>query len=235
MLWYLIWGFEVTRIQFCSSSGHVYVFQISVLISTCSAKFSHSAQDVLLKHIRLRHGGGINWPCFYDNCVCTFKNPSSLKSHLSKIHNTRRKRIENSTFLCDLCDFNEICTETQLFSHLGKHLRNKETLLCPFQRCGFKTNNLSTFSSHRTRKHKNYTIKDFRLVRRNQKKTWMTQLDSDLEEGPSSHDQEESIEQNTESVDAETLEHKLAHLFLSMQTVLHISKSVIQKNSGAVP
>lgn len=61
------------------------------------------------------------------------------------------------------------------------------------------------------------------------------ELDSDLEEGPSSHDQEESIEQNTESVDAETLEHKLAHLFLSMQTVLHISKSVIQKNSGAVP
>lgn len=39
--------------------------------------------------------------------------------------------------------------------HLGHHLKNQQTVRCPFLRCEFKTNNLKTFSSHRSQKHKN--------------------------------------------------------------------------------
>lgn len=194
-------------------------------------KFAHSSQDVLLKHTRLRHGGGIIWNCFYDNCVCTFKTRSSLRSHLARVHNRRRKHQENVLFSCDLCDFNEICTETQFFAHLGQHLQDKETVPCPFQRCTFTTNNRSSFSSHKTRKHKNHTIKDFRLVNKDSEKHLdYTELNEDLDPATSTpHEPVERREQDTETVDADILEHKVAQLFLSMQTVLHISKSAIQK------
>lgn len=199
-------------------------------------KFTHSSQDVLLKHTRLRHGGEVTWNCFYDNCVCTFKTRSALKSHLTRIHNRSRKHQGNWTFLCDLCDFNEFCTEIHYFAHLGRHLQNKETVLCPFQKCTFKTNNRSSFSSHKTRKHKNHTIQDFRLVNKDSREDLddtETELTDDLEPATSSQRDDiphvERREQDTESVDVDILEHKIAQLFLSMQTVLHISKSAIQK------
>lgn len=193
---------------------------------------THSSQDVLLKHTRLQHGGGVTWNCFYDNCVCTFKTRSAHKSHLTRIHNISRKHQGNWTFLCDLCDFNEFCTEIHYFAHLGRHLQNKETVLCPFQKCTFKTNNRSSFSSHKTRKHRNHTIQDFRLVNKHSREDLddtETELNDELEPATSSQEPVERREQDTERVDVDILERKVAQLFLSMQTVLHISKSAIQK------
>lgn len=114
--------------------------------------FVSSSQEGLLRHHRLRHGRGAHWPCVYSDCVCTFKTPGALKSHLTRSHCRTARRQETSTFFCESCEFREICTQFTFFTHLGHHLKNQQTVRCPFLRCEFKTNNLKTFSSHRSRK-----------------------------------------------------------------------------------
>lgn len=53
--------------------------------------------------------------------------------------------------------------ERTFFSHLIGHLKNYETVKCPFKNGNFKTNVLTTFRVHKNRKHKNHSVKDFRL------------------------------------------------------------------------
>lgn len=112
-------------------------------------KFTSSNQETLLKHFRLHHGQGAYWPCIHTDCVCVFKTPGALRSHLSRSHSVV-KIHKNSTFQCELCDFKEICSEKTFWNHLGHHLKNRETVQCPFLRCTFKTNLRPTFSSHRS-------------------------------------------------------------------------------------
>lgn len=56
-----------------------------------------------------------------------------------------------------------------------------------------------------------------------------TELNDDLEPATPLQEPAERREQDSEIVDVDILEHKVVQLFLSMQTVLHISKSAIQK------
>ncbi len=114
----------------------------------CFCSFASASQERLLRHHRLRHGRGAYWPCVYSDCVCTFKTPGALKSHLTRSHCRTAKIQDKFTFFCDLCEFWEICTQQSFFTHLGRHFKKHETVCCPFLRCSFKTNNLKTFSSH---------------------------------------------------------------------------------------
>lgn len=94
-------------------------------------KFTSSSQGTLLKHFRLHHRQGAHWPCIHISCVCVFKTHGALRSHLSRSHSTVKVH-ENSTFQCELCDFKEICSEKSFWNHLGHHLKNRETVQCPF-------------------------------------------------------------------------------------------------------
>lgn len=193
-------------------------------------KFASSCQETLLKHCRLRHGKGAYWPCIHTDCVCVFKTPGTLRSHLSRSHTTL-KIHENLTFQCELCDFKEICSEKTFLNHLGHHLKNRETVQCPFLRCTFKTNTRSTFSSHRSRNHKTCTLKDFQTIERADTEYEANNgEESDCEAGTSSQHsvRPDEVEEIVEHVDSETLKHKLASLFLYMQTVLHVSRGATQ-------
>lgn len=200
--------------------------------------FVSSSQDGLLRHHRLRHGRGAHWPCVYSDCVCTFKTHGALKSHLTRSHCRTVRRPDTCTFFCELCDFRENCTQHTFFTHLGHHLKNQQTVHCPFLGCEFKTNNFKTFSSHRSRKHRN--TKEIRTCLRvhsqNEAYAIETQaIDQPLDNfaeveasqsGPSQHSSDNGRE---EYIETETLEHKIASLFLCMQSVLHVSKSALQK------
>lgn len=200
--------------------------------------FDSSNQEALLRHHRLRHGRGAHWPCVYSDCVCTFKTPGALRSHLTRSHCKTVKRQEKSIFFCDLCEFRETCTQRTFFTHLRHHLKNQETVRCPFLRCEYKTNNIQTFSSHRSRKHKN--TKEIRtcLGVHSENETGAIEthaidqpLDNfvEVEALQSGSSQDSCDNGRDEYVVAETLEHKIACLFLGMQTVLHVSKSAVQK------
>lgn len=196
--------------------------------------FLSSSQEDLLRHHRLRHRRGSHWPCIYSDCVCTFKTPGALKSHLTRSHCRTVRRQVTSSFFCELCEFKETCTERTFFTHLGHHLKNQHTVHCPFLRCEFKTNNLKTFSSHRSRKHKN--AKDIRTCLRVHSENETCAIDTHIVDQPLDNFVEVEASQSGSSnnggeeyVEAETLEHKIASLFLCMQSVLHVSKSALQK------
>ncbi|KAL3999898.1 somatostatin receptor 2 [Sarotherodon galilaeus] len=194
-------------------------------------KFTSSSQETLLKHFRLHHGQGAHWPCIHTDCVCVFKTPGALRSHLSRSHSIVRIH-KNSTFQCELCDFKEVCSEKTFWTHLGHHLKNRETVQCPFLRCNFKTNIRPTFSSHRSRNHKNCTLEDFRTIARTASEDEIIESEqSDCEAGTSAYNfvRPDELDEIVKDVDCETLEHKLASLFLCMETVLHVSRAATQK------
>lgn len=123
-------------------------------------------QDGLIRHHQLNHRRPNHWPCVHPNCVCVFKTQGALRSHLSRNHSKGASvhHQSNYTFKCECCNFQEICSERDFFKHLGNHLKIQESVPCPFLGCEFKTNTYSTFNSHKCRKHKHYTLKDFRTV-----------------------------------------------------------------------
>lgn len=109
-------------------------------------------------------------------------------------------------------------------------LRSHETVRCPFSGCEYKTNKLTNFTSHSNRKHKRHTIKDIRnsVTVTENLYTDTTNFDDNHDDAEqASQSVQEAAEIGCESMDIDTLTHKLAPLFLKMQTVLHVSKSAI--------
>ncbi|KAK0130960.1 hypothetical protein N1851_034359 [Merluccius polli] len=166
--------------------------------------FASASRERLLRHHRLRHGRGAYWPCVYSDC-----------EHLTKTA------------------FNSDKVGATDAPYLGRHFKNHETVCCPFLRCSFKTNNLKTFSSHKSRKHKHDDIRT--CLRADLEKEPVSETDasdqplgSEEETLPSSS-RNSDVPEKEEYVDAETLEHRAAGLFLRMQTELHVSRHAVQK------
>lgn len=218
-------------------------FQLHVM-QCKECKFTHPNVQTLLKHYRLRHAGGHQgriWPCLYADCVCTFRTPGNLKCHLSRYHTKKQTIQATTTFRCEHCTFQDICSASAVSSHLGGHLRNGELVTCPFVCCGYKTNKFGSFATHKSRKHRNHTVEDIKSAVSPVGAT--DDVDTELshsgdggygDEGPSSHAAQnpeldpDLLLFDDENVETSTLERKLASLFLSMQTVLHVSKGSTQ-------
>lgn len=129
-------------------------------------KFSHPDLKELLKHYRLHHWHHVDGllQCVFIDCVCTFKTKSALKTHLSRSHlqSQPKRRKDCATIKCDICEFNEVCDEKTFFNHLTGHLNDKISVTCPFINCTHKATIPGTFRSHRSRSHKNQSLKDFK-------------------------------------------------------------------------
>lgn len=115
-------------------------------------------------------------------------------------------------------------------------MRRNEEITCPFVNCDHKIKNVANFNIHKTRKHRYHTDKDIKSAT-----VFDDTVDSahsdvgcevfgvDVLEGSSSTADSQAPESFIESVSTDVLEHRLASLFLSMQTVLHVSKNATQK------
>lgn len=93
---------------------------------------------------------------------------------------------------------------------------------CPFLQCEFKTNNLKTFTSHRSRKHKH--TQDIRTsVRENvcaiEPENVNQPSDICVESETSQTDGDSNDTVEIEYFDTDSIEQKIASLFLHMQTV----------------
>lgn len=122
-------------------------------------QFESPSPDILLKHYLLCHyqGRTCPLPCLYPECVCTFRTPGALKSHLSRVHRPVPQQTAQFNFEC------EACQPKTFLNHLKSHLRNHEIVRCPFRNCQVNTNVLSTFTSHISRKHKSHSLEEFRV------------------------------------------------------------------------
>ncbi len=122
---------------------------------------------LLLQHFRRAHGhlrGSYRFPCPYTNCPCTFNTWSKLLNHIYKNHanHQTQKEVEAFTFQCRVCSCRELATERDFFQHINRHLRHYETVPCVFQGCTFQTNVYSTFNTHKSRKHNQHSLTDFK-------------------------------------------------------------------------
>lgn len=119
--------------------------------------FCAEKRGYLLKHYRLKHGCHTRisqLPCPHKDCICTFKSFNALKVHLTKWHTQKEPRKASHTkFHCQLCDFVEPCTDADFFSHLRRHLKLKQKVVCPYVGCNFASSVYSTFNSHRSKEH----------------------------------------------------------------------------------
>lgn len=70
-----------------------------------------------------------------------------------------------------------------LHFHFKRHLKNRETVSCPFADCLFKSRVISTFTAHRSHCHQSSTLEHFRpdlvVCERNLTLTSEEQLDSE--------------------------------------------------------
>lgn len=200
----------------------------------CTFVFPKRAQ--LLKHYRLKHGGFTRTspiPCLHQECICTVKSFNALKIHLSRFHSQITSGKEDvQTFNCQLCKFNDPCSENEFLLHLREHLKLMQKVQCPYLGCEFETNVYSTFNSHKHRLHnQEYSTGSLQF-----KPGIAVQL-CGTEENPSASsedvtmEEEEDYEQTPVDVSAldSEIEHGLATLFLKMNTILHISESALQE------
>lgn len=87
----------------------------------------------------------------------TFQSFNAFKIHLSRFHKctcrtgaSEGAQTGCSLFNCPLCDFKHPFSEATLFSYLKGHLKNHNTVKCPFKNCNYHTNVYSSFNAHRT-------------------------------------------------------------------------------------
>ncbi|XP_034080784.1 uncharacterized protein LOC117551836, partial [Gymnodraco acuticeps] len=201
----------------------------------CSLELA--SRYLLLKHFRQTHAhlrGSCRYPCPYTDCPCSFDTWSKLLNHTYKTHAKQLtpKPVELPTFKCHVCSRRDL-TEKDFFQHINGHLRHNETVPCMFLGCTFKTNIYSTFNTHKNRKHRQHSLKDF-----------IANVVSTSGELDQSHS---SAVGPTESVDIdqeyETLscgdaseihlpnliEEKIACILLKLENIVHIPKTVIDE------
>ncbi|XP_056336525.1 uncharacterized protein LOC130247306 isoform X1 [Danio aesculapii] len=195
-------------------------------------KYTSASQNLLLRHYRLKHwypSRCVPLVCLFPECVCTFKTPGALKSHLYRVHTNFDKRTEQATFNCDLCDYHNVCCEKVFMQHLGTYLKRNKTVQCPFLHCNFQTNVYVTFHSHKSKHHKTQTASDY-------KSSVVTVSRRDSDNSPDSTSEcfedtsHKEIESEADEVDVDQiLEKKLASLFLCMQTELGVSRNATKQ------
>lgn len=93
---------------------------------------SFTSRNQLFRHYRLRHCHYSRispLPCLYTYCICTFQTLNALSTHLSRYHTAQLGSCAEHSqgsllFKCSLCTFQQPFSESTLFTHLRKHLKN---------------------------------------------------------------------------------------------------------------
>ena len=180
--------------------------------------------------------------CVFPGCNNSYSVYYSLKSHIwrhhSTVNSTRNITSVDLKVHCNLAGCSQKCDSIpNLCSHLKHHIRNGEKVVCPFFKCLKYFRNSSSFASHVSRLHKDWSISEESIIRKSV---------PDLVEDSNSHSgletvsaelQREHDEDNflyiSESVSEDTFEKdllkKVALFILTMETKWHIPVSAVQK------
>ncbi|XP_060761703.1 uncharacterized protein LOC132891510 isoform X1 [Neoarius graeffei] len=202
----------------------------------CAAAFNTKSD--LLTHYRLQHSHYSRispLPCLYSDCICTCQTFPALKAHLSRCH--PEQPVSHSLhsqgpviFKCPLCTFQQPLSQSAVFSHLRRHLKNHETVQCPYKDCSYATNVYSSFNTHQSREHQADLVADFQTEIASEDPCNLASASEETSEecpGPS-----RELE-NADHVETVSLRNQLkkyvSSLFLKMQAILHISDTATQE------
>lgn len=107
-------------------------------------------------HLQLAHKNQnrFNYPCGFLKCSRKFIKVTSLKAHVSRDHKFPSYVFQSLSYQCSLDACKTHCaSKNEIIKHLQDHIRKKEVITCPFEKCNLQFRNRSTFSSHLSRKH----------------------------------------------------------------------------------
>ena len=235
-------------VPFAKHGNMFFCFQITAAAlmtwtcKLCSVQFTGRAQ--LFTHYRLQHSqsSGVSpLPCLYGDCMCTFKTLNTLGVHLSRNHkaensnSTSQEHLSQVSFKCPLCTFEQPFSESGVFYHLRRHLKNHETVVCPYKDCNHSTNVTSTFNSHKSKHHHTSLASDFCNYVTDEHVQSLPGTSSEVaseedisEQSPDHQIEEEDAQWNTDRL-KDQLKHNAASLFLKMQAILHVSNTATQE------
>lgn len=200
-----------------------------------------STRHQLLQHYRLSHshfGRAHRYPCIYQDCPCSFKTRSALKTHLSRYHVnvSSDPSTEVLTFTCVFCPGTLLSSSAEYFSHLKTHLKKYETVTCMYRGCSFQSNIYATFKSHTYRKHATCTPNDFKDGVVNVAKTSQQiseELDQQFDEVSDSEEPGPSHCIESDNTGNENLQdqiiQKLASVLLKLEIYSHVPSSTIDE------
>ena len=135
-------------------------------------------------------------------------------------------------FNCHLCTCSDIASAQEYFCHINNHLKSHETVQCMFEGCSFQTNVYGTFKSHKNRKHKPYTLKDFKvgIVKTSEPQSSADGTLDDRISEDGNADSDGDIEIDTEPEDLpKTIELKFASLLLKLENYFHVPSTAIDE------
>lgn len=137
-------------------------------------------------------------------------------------------------FKCPLCTFQQPFSEPAIFSHIRKHLKNHETVTCPYKDCNYTTNVYSSFNSHKSRAHQESLASDFQtdIVTKSPHNLAASIVDvtSDLDgECPGQGTEMGNDDQCDTGNLRNQLKKNISSFFLKMQAILHISNTASQE------
>lgn len=119
----------------------------------CNENFS--SPTLLYKHYKIRHAchAGVRpLPCLQPNCLRTFRSFSSFKNHRSICKTTTSEYL--IFYSCIRPDCTELFDSSSGFlSHLRKHVKFKQEVLCPFQGCVETLYDYGEFCYHQFKNH----------------------------------------------------------------------------------
>lgn len=199
---------------------------------------SLSSKTHLRKHCRLKHSHFCRvspLPCLYADCICTFQSFGALKTHLSRYHTAESSFSKGGSLVrlslkCSLCTFQQPFSESIFFSHLRGHLRNHETVTCPYKDCNYSTNVYSSFNAHKSRVHHTSDWSDFCdevIIPDDSHPICTSEISSDVcEDLPAQNEAEDQFDRDALT---NQLKLNLASLFLKMQAILHVSNTATEE------
>jgi len=120
---------------------------------SCQICGQQSATSVAyVRHIRIHSNiPNLVLQCCMPNCQRTFKKCAGLKGHIF----VKQRSIRLVDLTCHVSSCRAKCDSlTEFYSHLKVHIKEGQTIACPFKQCDKTFTVISTFTSHLSRKHK---------------------------------------------------------------------------------
>ncbi|CAM1319404.1 Uncharacterised protein r2_g2771 [Pycnogonum litorale] len=116
-----------------------------------------------------QHIPNITYPCHIDNCSRRFSSYKTFKAHISRDHantiKSFRPHEEDVLFMCEVVTCLKKCESWQKFvSHLKSHINTGLKVACPFKQCFNKFSVASSLTSHFSRKHRHWSLRDFKAL-----------------------------------------------------------------------
>ncbi|XP_071814886.1 uncharacterized protein [Apostichopus japonicus] len=197
--------------------------------------FSCDRRVRLLRHYRFSHphqGRHLSFPCLYKDCLVMSKSLGGLKAHMTKNHKTvtltASHKTSEITYKCSVCHHRV----ENLFSHLNRHLKVFEKIQCPFKECFFETNVPTSYSSHKSRLHRNDStnqLKDECLFRDDTLSIVGSDTFSSDQIIEDTEDLNEDMIVDHDSDTDEVFTKRIALFMLKLESVFHVPVSTIQQ------